>query len=70
MHRWPIATLGLLGVLALGVSGGIASPSGHGTSRLAPNFPRHDTAGWINSPPLSMRALRGQVVVLDVWTFG
>ena len=40
------------------------------SARQAPEFPRADADGWINSPPLSMRALRGKVVVLDVFTFG
>ncbi|HET8946813.1 MAG TPA: hypothetical protein VFQ07_07510 [Candidatus Polarisedimenticolia bacterium] len=40
------------------------------SARLAPEFPRDDADGWINSAPLSMRALRGKVVVLDIWTFG
>ena len=40
------------------------------SARQAPEFPREDGGGWINSPPLRMRDLRGKVVVLDVWTFG
>ena len=40
------------------------------SARLAPEFPRDDAAGWINSPPLRMQSLRGRVVVLDIWTFG
>jgi hypothetical protein len=38
--------------------------------RPAPEFPTADPARWINSDPLSMKALRGSVVVLEVWTFG
>ncbi len=37
--------------------------------RPAPDFPYRDSAAWHNSPPLSMSALRGQVVLLDIWTF-
>ncbi len=62
--RWRIAPLGFLGILALCASPPTAS------ERAAPEFPRADAAGWINSAPLTMRALRGQVVVLDIWTFG
>jgi hypothetical protein len=36
----------------------------------APEFPHADPDAWINSPPLRMSALRGKVVLLDVWTFG
>jgi len=33
----------------------------------APDFV--DTQRWFNSPPLSMRALRGRVVLVDFWTY-
>lgn len=36
----------------------------------APEFPAKAAADWINSPPLKLADLRGQVVLLDVWTFG
>jgi hypothetical protein len=39
-------------------------------ARPAPEFPRAEADAWINSAPLRMSALRGRVVVLDVWTFG
>lgn len=39
-------------------------------ARPAPEFPHPDAGLWINSAPLRMSALRGRVVVLDVWTFG
>lgn len=37
--------------------------------RPAPAFTHRDASEWINSPPLDLRALRGRVVLLDVWTF-
>lgn len=36
----------------------------------APRFTHADPADWINSPPLTLRALRGRVVLIDFWTFG
>ncbi|HEV7804401.1 MAG TPA: cytochrome c biogenesis protein DipZ [Solirubrobacteraceae bacterium] len=33
----------------------------------APEF--RDTQRWFNSPPLTMRALRGRVVLVDFWTY-
>ena len=35
----------------------------------APELTRADSASWINSPPLQLADLRGQVVLLDIWTF-
>lgn len=53
----------------LGVAPGIGDiPAAAG--KKAPEFPTQDPASWINSPPLTMKALRGRVVLLDVWTFG
>lgn len=36
----------------------------------APEFTATAADDWINSPPLRMDSLKGQVVLLDVWTFG
>jgi peroxiredoxin len=37
----------------------------------APEFELGDKAGeWINSKPLQLKDLRGQVVVVHFWTFG
>jgi thiol-disulfide isomerase/thioredoxin len=35
--------------------------------RAAPEFQRIDT--WLNSPPLKLEDLRGQVVLVDFWTY-
>jgi hypothetical protein len=35
----------------------------------APEFPSQDPRQWIG-PPQSLEALKGKVVILDVWTFG
>jgi hypothetical protein len=40
---------------------------------VAPGRPAPELASgaqWINSEPLTMRALRGRVVLVDFWTFG
>jgi thiol-disulfide isomerase/thioredoxin len=53
----------------------IALPAFAGTSPPAPATPAPvapEFAGithWINSPPLSMQALRGKVVLVDFWAF-
>jgi hypothetical protein len=43
-------------------------------SRPAPEFPGQEASRWINSKPLKMtgngeNGLRGNVVLLNVWTF-
>lgn len=35
----------------------------------APEFTHRGSADWIGSPPLTLASLRGQVVLVDVWTF-
>ena len=36
----------------------------------APEFTHTLASEWINSPPLTMNALKGKVILIDVWTFG
>jgi hypothetical protein len=47
-------------------SAGFAEPG----DRMLPDFPTRDPQLWINSSPLSSSGLRGQVVLIDVWTYG
>lgn len=35
-----------------------------------PEFTQESPNAWLNSTPLSIKDLRGKVVLLDVWTFG
>ena len=35
----------------------------------APEFTHSAAQDWINSPPLTLEALRGRVVLIDFWTF-
>jgi thiol-disulfide isomerase/thioredoxin len=37
--------------------------------QAAPEFTHSGAEAWINSPPLSLKALRGNVVLIDFWTF-
>ncbi|HET7293230.1 MAG TPA: hypothetical protein VFM88_12455 [Vicinamibacteria bacterium] len=57
---------GLLGLAwaALACDAGAAVPV-----RPMPPFPGADAAAWIG-PPQALDALKGKVVLLDVWTFG
>jgi thiol-disulfide isomerase/thioredoxin len=67
-------------VAALTIGVAVAHPSanpgsGQGGSGLIPTSQRQAAPNftgivdWINSPPLTMRDLRGKVVLIDFWTF-
>ncbi|PYQ46474.1 MAG: hypothetical protein DMF78_26295 [Acidobacteria bacterium] len=56
--------LPLAGVVVLA---GAAWPGGQ--PPRAPRFPSASQANWIGAPA-TWEALRGRVVLLDVWTFG
>ncbi|MEO8672724.1 MAG: redoxin family protein [Tahibacter sp.] len=58
-----LVVVGLARVSA-GDSGTAWVPSG------MPEFTQRDASAWLNSPPLTSAQLRGQVVLLEVWTFG
>jgi thiol-disulfide isomerase/thioredoxin len=66
---------GPLGALNVGVArltGGNDLPSGDrliSDSNLPP-APEFAPGIWINSEPLTMKSLRGRVVLLEFWTFG
>jgi thiol-disulfide isomerase/thioredoxin len=49
----------------LSTTGGKLRPAGERAA--APDFRGID--GWLNSPPLTLAALRGKVVLVDFWTF-
>ncbi len=49
--------------LLLAACGAAAQP------QIAPEFPPRSAAEWINSAPLTLASLRGEVVLIDFWTF-
>lgn len=38
--------------------------------KRAPEFTQHSPMAWINSAPLSIHGLKGNVVLLDIWAYG
>src|SRR5215472_18834436 len=67
---------GPLGVINVGVSrlanGGdhdLVSPANSAETKM-PVAPEISGGTWINSDPLTLKNLRGLVVVVDFWTFG
>jgi hypothetical protein len=58
----------LLLVLAGAVAVATATAA-DGQAPRAPRFPNSKPAAWIGAPA-TWEALRGRVVMLDVWTFG
>jgi thiol-disulfide isomerase/thioredoxin len=43
---------------------------GAGAPPVAPEFTQRNQAGWLNSEPLTLAGLRGQVVLIEFWTYG
>ncbi len=56
-----------LALIALPAFAGTPPPAPTAVAPVAPEFA--GITHWINSPPLSMRALRGKVVLVDFWAF-
>jgi thiol-disulfide isomerase/thioredoxin len=56
IRRWGLALLILL-------IAGMAS----GATEKAPEF--HKSGAWINAIPLTLKSLKGKVVLLDFWAF-
>ena len=66
--------LGPLGTLSAGISrltGGneMTTTSNIDNEKKAPTAPEFSGGTWINSEPLTLKSLRGRVVVVDFWTF-
>lgn len=60
-------------VYATGLSGLLFSPFGSSAeykSSESPAAPELAKGEWINSDPLSLKGLRGRVVLVEFWTFG
>ncbi len=66
-RRTTAATLLLL---SLGLAAWAAGRAGGQAHLLGLAAPEIAGGAWINSPPLTLRALRGRVVVVEFWTFG
>ena len=49
--------------------GAIPVGKGNHAGEAAPEFTHQAAEDWINSAPLSLESLRGQVVLIDFWTF-
>lgn len=49
------------------LAGSFSSPASHGTTIQAPEFTGINH--WLNSEPLTMKSLRGKVVLVDFWTY-
>ena len=58
--------LAILPVLAAS----LAMEAGAASAARAPEFTHRQAAEWINSRPLTLENLRGQVVLVEFWTYG
>lgn len=66
-YRWLLPRLALLLTLSSSLPALAAPSTIPADAPAAPALP--GITRWINSPPLTMRALRGRVVLVDFWTF-
>src|SRR5687768_4281060 len=62
--RLPLAALLLMPLLVASV------PEAAAVAPRAPELPSLDAGHWLNSPPLTLAALRGRPVLIEFWTFG
>ena len=62
--RLPLAALLLMPLLVASV------PKAAAVAPRAPELPSLDAGHWLNSPPLTLAALRGRPVLIEFWTFG
>ena len=72
MRRWPIPSLPILGLCVLAVIAlALDMKPSLSTSApaVAPELPSLPATAWLNSPPLSLAALRGHPVLIEFWTF-
>ena len=60
------------GCLALGLLVALAFPRGGLAvgERDLPEFKDQRPEAWLNSPPLTRAALRGKVLLIEIWTTG
>ena len=57
-------------LFALGLAAWATGPAGGQAPRLGQPAPEIAGGPWINSPPLTLAALRGRVVYVEFWTYG
>lgn len=64
-----IVTSMVLGIALYTRSGLMPDVMAAEQARPAPEFTHTEPTDWLNSEPLTLKDLRGKVVLLDVWTF-
>ena len=57
-------------LLALGFAGWAVWPAGGQAYRVGQPAPEIAGGPWINSPPITLSALKGRVVFVEFWTHG
>ena len=62
-----LAIVGVLAVVHFSTSALLSEETTRHDSRPVPEF--SGISAWLNSPPLTMEALRGKVVLVQFWTY-
>jgi hypothetical protein len=58
-----------IALVALALATGSASSNTQSPPGVPPEFTHHRASEWLNSEPLTLAALKGKVVLLEVWAF-
>lgn len=62
--------VGPLGLISSGISRFTSVRPNEVAASAAPTAPEFAAGAWINSAPLTLKDLRGRVVLIEFWTFG
>jgi thiol-disulfide isomerase/thioredoxin len=58
-----------IALLSLALASAQAIPNSPAAPGTPPEFTHHRQSDWLNSEPLTLAALKGKVVLLEVWAF-
>ena len=68
--RWEPAGIEVGGLRPTGRDIGVMESAGLDVDGASASAPEFALGEWINSEPLTLKSLRGRVVLVEFWTFG
>jgi thiol-disulfide isomerase/thioredoxin len=67
--RWTASFAAIVFTVSFLANAALNAQINPNISGMAPEFTHQQAEEWINSKPLSIKDLKGQVVLIDFWTF-